>query len=99
MTAPITASVRAGDRERERTANQLGSGTGAGLPRDGRIRDPAAGHVRRSHHRRAARARRRPAARRSFAATIRAPGGSPKGAPAAACRSISPATWRWSSSC
>ena len=30
MTAPITASVRAGDRERERTANQLGSALAQG---------------------------------------------------------------------
>ena len=30
MTAPITASVRAGDRERDRTANQLGSALAQG---------------------------------------------------------------------
>ena len=62
MTAPTATSVRAGDREREQTANQLGSGARAGLPRDGRVRDPAAGHVLRAHHRRTASTRRRPAA-------------------------------------
>ena len=72
MTAPTTA-VHSGRRPRageDREPARLGAG--AGLPGDGRVRDPAAGRVRRPHHRRAAPTRRRPAARRSCGATTRA---------------------------
>ncbi len=51
MTAPITPAVRAGDRERDQTANQLGSALAQGYLEMGEYETRLTGRVRRAHHR------------------------------------------------
>ena len=98
MTAPITPSVRAGDRERDQTANQLGSALAQGYLEmaeyETRLKAAFAAHTTAELGGLVADL---PLA--SYAATTRAAARRDGPQLAVASRSIWPATWRWWSSC
>ena len=98
MTAPAAPSVRAGDREREQTANQLGQALAQGYfamdEYETRLQATFAAHTTAELRELVAdlpldQIRRNDPRRRQAR----------RGRRAAACSSTSPPTWRWSSSC
>ena len=98
MTAPTAPAVRAGDRERERTANQLGQALAQGYlamdEYETRLQAAFAAHTTAELRQLVADL---PLARLRRNDPQRVPpGGKPR---AGGCRPTWPPTWRWSSSC